>query len=169
MNSLVIRNFEAHEWPLYREVRLRALADAPEAFCSTLASEQRRPDQDWAARLSAAAVSGQDLPLIAERAGAALGMLWAKVDASDPAVVNVFQVWVAPEARGLGVAAALLHAVVAWAREKGARAIALSVTCDSAAARLYRREGFVDVGPPTPRNPGLPLLEQSMRLDIRAA
>jgi GNAT superfamily N-acetyltransferase len=167
-NSLAIRPFEAHEWPKYRELRLRSLADSPDAFGSTLASEQDRSPDDWAARLSAAAVSVQDYPLVADLAGVAVGLVWAKVDATNPSLVNVFQVWVAPESRGRGVAAALLREAINWARSRNARVVQLGVTCgDTSAARLYAREGFQDFGPPEPRRPGSPMLEQTMRLEIK--
>jgi GNAT superfamily N-acetyltransferase len=166
-NSLAIRPLEAHEWPKYRELRLRSLADSPDAFGSTLASEQDRSPDDWAARLSAAAVSGRDYPLVAELAGAAVGLLWAKVDVANSSVANVFQVWVAPESRGRGVAAALLREAINWARSMNARVVQLGVTCgDTPAARLYVREGFQDFGSPEPRRPGSPLFEQTMRLAI---
>ncbi|PWF48517.1 GNAT family N-acetyltransferase [Massilia glaciei] len=166
---LVIRVLAADEAPIYREVRLRALANAPDMFCSTLASEQARPPVAWAERLAAAGTSGHDYPLVAELAGAAVGQVWAKRDADDPAVVNIFQMWVAPEGRGRGVAAALLREAINWARSKNALSVQLSVTCGgSAAARLYLREGFHDVGPATPRA-GTPLFEQAMRLVLAGA
>jgi GNAT superfamily N-acetyltransferase len=164
--SLIIRTLEAHEWPTYRAVRLRALADSPDAFGSTLAAEQDRTPDAWAARLSAAAVSGQDYPLIAELAGTAVGLVWAKVDATNASLVNVFQMWVAPESRGRGVAATLLREAIKWARSKNARIVQLGVTCgDTSAVRLYVREGFQEFGSPELR-PGSPLLEQAMRLAI---
>ncbi|SFV12903.1 GNAT family N-acetyltransferase [Pseudoduganella namucuonensis] len=159
-----IRQLAAHEWPAYRDIRLRSLAESPEAFGSTLAAEEVRAPEAWAARLAAAVVSGQDCPLIAESGGAPVGLLWAKVDAGDPAIVNLFQMWVAPECRGHGVAAALLRESVAWARSRRALVVQLDVTCgDTSAARLYVREGFQPHGAPQPR-PGTALFEQTMRL-----
>jgi GNAT superfamily N-acetyltransferase len=165
--SLAIRTLEAHEWPKYREVRLRSLADSPDAFSSTLAEAQDRTPDDWAARLAAAAVSGQDYLLIAELAGAGVGLVWAKVDATNSSVVNLFQMWVAPESRGRGVAAALLQEAIMWARSRKAQVVQLGVTCgNESAVRLYVRKGFRDFGSPEPRSPGSPLLEQTMRLVI---
>ena len=165
--AVQVRRFEAHEGPLYRALRLRALADAPEAFCSTLAEAQTRTDNDWTWLLNLGATSGRDRPLVAEIGGTAAGMAWAKVDAADPALVNLFQVWVAPEARGHGVAAALLGAALDWARARGARAMQLGVVCgNDAARRLYERAGFCAIGEPEPQRPGSSQMEQMMRLEL---
>ena len=165
--SFAIRRLEAHEWQTHREIRLRALADAPDAFGTTLAEAQARGADAWAARLSVTADSGRDFPLIAERDGAAVGLLWAMVDEADSTMVEVFQVWVDPESRGLGIAAALLREAIAWAKSKDARVVQLGVTCgDTPALRLYRRAGFQDVGLPEPLRPGSPLFGQTMTLMI---
>ena len=164
---LVIRPLQPHEWSTWREVRLRALADAPDAFGATLAEEQERIPEAWAARLSAAAVSGDDCPLIAETDGAAVGLVWAKVDATNPSLVNLFRMWVAPESRGRGVASGLLREAIGWAKRGQARVVQLGVTCgDTPAARLYVRAGFKNVGVPGPLRPGSPLLLQEMQLVI---
>lgn len=171
MNALntggaAVRALAAHEWPLYRALRLRALADAPEAFGMTLAEAELRTGNDWAWVVNVGATSNRDLPLVAESAGNAAGMAWAKVDANDPARVNLYQVWVAPEYRGHGVAAALLDAALAWARATGARAMQLGVVCgNDAARRLYERAGFRDLGEPEPQRPGSSRMEQMMRLE----
>jgi GNAT superfamily N-acetyltransferase len=164
---IVIRPLAPHEGPIYRGLRLRSLADSPNAFGSTLAQEQDRSEEAWASRLAAASVSGRDYPLVAECDGVACGLLWAKVDANDASLVNLFQVWVAPENRGRGVGAMLLQAAVDWATSLNATALQLGVTCgDTPAKRLYLRAGFQDVGAPTLRHPDSPLLEQNMRLTI---
>ena len=65
INPPHIRTFAQHEWAVYKDLRLRALADSPDAFGSTLAKEQNRSDAEWASRL-AAGVNSWDLPLVAE-------------------------------------------------------------------------------------------------------
>lgn len=165
--SIRIRRFAAHEWPAYRALRLRSLADAPGAFGSSLAAEEAWAHELWMARLNAASVSGRDCPLLAEADGAMLGLLWAKCDANDAGVVNLFQMWVAPEARGRGVAAALVDEAVAWSRSIGARLVRLGVVCDNRAAiQLYTVKGFRDTGTPAPIRPGAALLEQTMELRL---
>lgn len=163
----MIVRLTAADWQSYRALRLRALEDSPDAFAATLAEQKQRPDAAWADRLASAARSPDELPLIAEHAGAPAGLAWAKADAADPSIVELFQVWVAPEARGKGLATALLRTVIGWARERRFRAMTLGVTRgDTPAVRLYRREGFRDVGAPVPLRPGSSLLSQAMRLEL---
>jgi GNAT superfamily N-acetyltransferase len=55
--------------------------------------------------------------------------------------------YVHPDARGAGVAAALIDAVVAWAAAEGATELVLSVKrANAVARRAYLRHGFVDHG-----------------------
>jgi GNAT superfamily N-acetyltransferase len=160
-----IRTLHPADWTVYRALRLRALADAPDAFCSTLAEESQRPDDVWAARLAAPALGAhqQGWPFVAELDGTPVGLAWVKMEGAG---ASLYQVWVAPEARGRGVGAALLDAAIAWARTRHAHALHLTVTAgDGAAARLYRRSGFVDVGSPVPRA-DTALSEQAMVLAL---
>jgi ribosomal protein S18 acetylase RimI-like enzyme len=165
--TVIVRRLAAPEWPLYRALRLRALADAPAAFGMTLAEAELRTDNDWAWVLNLGTTSGRDLPLVADLDGSPVGMAWAKVDANVSSRVNLFQVWVAPESRGHGIAAALLDAALAWARAIGAREMQLGVVCgNDAARRLYERAGFRAIGEPEPQRPGSSQMEQMMRIDL---
>ena len=165
----LVRRFEASEWHIYRELRLRALAESPDAFGSTLALEQVRTDEEWQARLSAGTSSPSDLPLLGMAGGEAAGLAWAKVDSSNPSAVNLFQMWVAPEHRGTGLGAELLHQAIAWARARGAATLNLDVTLsDSPAVSLYRKAGFVPSGQPKPLRLDSSLLAQAMVLQLSA-
>jgi len=162
-----VRPLQPDEWPLYRDLRLRSLADSPDAYGSTLADEQERTPQAWAERLAKASASGRDYPLIAECGGDAAGLVWAKFDAVETDVVNIFQMWVVPGQRGRGVATALLREALHWARANGARAVQLGVERGNASAmRLYAAAGFANLGTPAPLRPGSHLLEQVMRLAL---
>ena len=165
-----IRPLTAHEWQQYRQIRLRSLVDSPNAFGSTIAAEKDRSDEAWTTRLLLATSSGKDYPLIAEISGVNnefAGLLWAKEDTTDTSVVNIFQMWVAPEYRGQGVATKLLREAILWARSRCAKLVQLGVTCgDSAAMRLYLREGFRAIGSPEPLRPDSTLLAQTMRLAL---
>lgn len=163
--TVTIRLLAPHEWCTYRDLRLAALADSPDAFGSTLAAElDRQPDQ-WRDRLAAAQVSGGDLPLVAIAEGRAVGLVWAKEDVVVSGLVNVFQMWVAPEARKQGIARAMLDQVISWARSIDAIALQLGVTSgDTAAARLYTSAGFRSFGPYVPLRDGSPVKAQNMKL-----
>ena len=166
-HSLRIERFAPHEWLSYRELRLRALVDSPDAFGSTLERESAFPDDLWAERLERGARSPTDLPLVARLGDEMVGMAWGRVQEADRRDVHVYQVWVAPEHRVRGVGQALLGAVIAWARESGVRQISLDVTCSNTAAmRLYARAGFLPTGEPEPLRPGSPLMKQGMRLEL---
>ena len=171
-----IRPLQASEWPQYRAMRLRALADSPDAFGSTWAAEVQRPDVLWQERLQLALASNQDLPLCAvidaptnkPSATQMAGLLWAKVDAEDARLVHLFQMWVAPEQRGQGIGGQLLAHARRWAEAQCAHSMLLGVTCgDTPALRLYARMGFSAYGAPTPLREGSALLAQSMRLSLR--
>jgi GNAT superfamily N-acetyltransferase len=165
---LAIRTLRPGDWTIYRDLRLAALADSPQAFGSTLAEESKRPDDAWAARLAAPALGAyrQGWPFIAVLDGTPVALAWVKLDVPDAPTASLYQVWVAPQARGRGVGAALLDAAITWARERRATALHLGVTAgDGAAMRLYRRAGFVDVGAPVPRA-GTELSEQAMVLAL---
>jgi len=165
-----IRTFALDEWRLYRDLRVRALADSPDAFGSTLAAEAGRPDAEWARRLASSADLRVSRPLVAELGGELVGLAWGRIDMSAPDVAALYQMWVAPTHRGRGVGQKLLEAVIAWATAQNVAALDLGVTCgDSPARRLYERAGFKPLGEPQPLRPGSTLLAQPMRLALKNA
>src|SRR3954465_9674992 len=95
-----VRRFQSHEWQLYRDLRLAALRDAPDAFGSTLAREEAFADEEWIARLAAGAASALDHPIIAEDdAGRPIGLAWARIESTDSTTATLYQVWIHPKAR----------------------------------------------------------------------
>ena len=161
-----VRRFQPHEWQLYRDLRLAALRDAPDAFGSTLAREDAFPDEDWIARLAAGTASPLNYPIVAENdAGRAVGLGWGRIEPNDPGTATLYQVWIHPDARRRHIGAALLASAVLWAQEAGARVMELSVANgpDSAIA-FYRRAGFVESGASSPLRPGSERTQQPMRL-----
>jgi GNAT superfamily N-acetyltransferase len=76
---------------------------------------------------------------------------------------------VAPEARGKGIGAALMHECVARARASGAARLTLHTTeMMQSAVHLYERMGFVHV-PELDFRPGPSLVVKGYRLDLRDA
>ena len=62
-----VRRIRPDEWPRQRALRLRALADAPMAFGSTLADESAFADEVWVRRAAAGAAGRERVTFVAER------------------------------------------------------------------------------------------------------
>ncbi len=108
------------------------------------------------------------MALVAESAAQLVGLAWIRLDPRDPLGTQLYQMWVDPRYRCLGVGRGLLGAAMAWAAGIDARYLMLSVTCgDTAARRLYERAGFESVGDPEPLRPGSSQSAQPMRLLLR--
>lgn len=149
------------------ELRLRSLADSPDAFGSTLDLERQRPAEEWKSRLAAGTRSPTDLPLLAMCNDNPAGLAWARIEPADPSLANLFQMWVAPEFRGRGLGAQLLQSAISWARIQSAAELHLGVTVgDTPAARLYRAAGFQPHGAAQPLRADSAILAQPMCLRL---
>lgn len=139
-SSVQLRRLSVDDWPAFASLRLAALAEAPEAFGSTLADWRDASEQRWRSRVGSA-----PLNLVASLNGVDVGMLSGIEEA--PGTIEVISVWVSPPARGHGVGDALLEALLDWAAGRHAQRVVLTVTEHNAAAqRLYARVGFVATG-----------------------
>ena len=78
MPDIRVRVFRSSEWHSYRELRLRALADSPNAFATTYADAAAQSDEQWASRLAGLSAE-TDLPLVAEVDGEPAGMAWGTI------------------------------------------------------------------------------------------
>lgn len=138
-----VRPLAADEWRIWRDLRLRALGDAPDAFMGTLEDEAARPDSFWQEVVAATAAHPRGNLWVAEdETGAPAGMAFGRVD-PDIEGLHIFAMWVDPTHRGSGHAGALLDAVLAWGREAGAERVDLWVTeGNQPAETLYARAGF---------------------------
>jgi ribosomal protein S18 acetylase RimI-like enzyme len=147
--TIALRPVTADDWERWRSVRLAALAEAPDAFGSTLADWADAPEHRWRARLS---IPGA-LDLLACDGSAAVGMA-SGVPGDEPGTAELISMWVAPAHRGRGVATDLIRAVAQWAGDADAHSLDLSVMPDNAVARrTYERNGFVvadEPGDPLP-------------------
>ncbi len=143
---MLIREVRPDEWRLWREVRLRALADAPDAFGETLEHARTYDEARWQMYVEA---RPNALRLFAEDGGAVVGKVVVIIghEDGDARRANVYAMWVAPQARGHGVGKALVDAGLRWARARAASEVELRVADSVAPARrLYERCGFVATG-----------------------
>ncbi|HXI96253.1 MAG TPA: GNAT family N-acetyltransferase, partial [Candidatus Acidoferrum sp.] len=145
---------------MFREVRLAALQEAPYAFGSTYERERSAEESNWRERL------GNRTQMVAEVGGEIAGTAAGIAADGDPAggrTAALISMWVAPYARGLGVGARLVNAVVDWAKSEGYDSVFLWVTeGNEVAERLYERCGFLRTGQQQPVHPAEPRLEYEM-------
>jgi ribosomal protein S18 acetylase RimI-like enzyme len=136
------------QWRDYRDLRLRALKEDPEAFSSSFADSLRQPDEFWQGRLTDAAEGTRSWLLFARQEGKLKGMIGAFLEEGATDTATIVSVYVAEEARGRGVAAHLMEAILRRLSEaRSLVAAKLSVnTTQLAAIQLYRRFGFRETG-----------------------
>ncbi|HEX9095857.1 MAG TPA: GNAT family N-acetyltransferase [Candidatus Dormibacteraeota bacterium] len=158
MAQLVIRRLAAADWAAFRDVRLAALRDAPEAFGSTASEAEKLDEAEWRRRLEQRAVFLAEVN--SQGAGLAAG-----IEADQPHEAELISMWVAPGWRGHGVGDRLVDAVLAWAAGQRFTTLRLWVATGNARAeRLYVRHGFAPTGRVQPMGGArLDLLEFEMR------
>jgi ribosomal protein S18 acetylase RimI-like enzyme len=126
-----------------RELRLRALRDAPYAYFASLEREESLPLSYW----QEWATSEDKVMLVAVEDGRWLGMAGAFVHPEQRGTVSLWWLWVAPSARGRGLARRLVEVRADWARKLGVVRLELAVAENNEAAKaLYRGLGFVPTG-----------------------
>ena len=133
------------EWERLRDLRLRSLADAPDAFGSTLDFERRHGQAAWIGWIEGWEGARNAL-FVAERGPEWIGMAVGS-RARDEPDAHLYGMWVDPAWRAHGVGARLVDQVLGGAGSWGARSVILAVTeTNAGAAAFYERLGFVDTG-----------------------
>lgn len=137
---IALRCAREQDWALVRAVRLAALQEAPEAFCSTYEREAGRSEHQWR-------MWTQEKPcVVAMDDASAVGMV-AMAPTGAPKTCSLLALWVDPGYRKQQVGRTLVEAVLAAARQRGMCRVVLGVIDTNAAARrLYARCGFVVTG-----------------------
>jgi GNAT superfamily N-acetyltransferase len=162
-----IRTLEPHEVSLHREVRLRALQNAPDSFGETCAEAEAQPLSSWENLTRAVTEPGRHVMVLACEGETVCGSTSGLLDRKRSDGSRVSGMWVDPTWRRQGLGRALLQAIFAWARERGLKHLGLWAPAHSPAAiALYRQVGFHETGRhrPLPANPSLQILEMEGKL-----
>lgn len=133
-----------------RDVRLRALQEAPTAFGSTYARESAWDTAAWREKaafwdgLKAQGFLAWDTT---DSSGAPCGiagcLLHPPNPPTSPPTAQLVSVWIDPRQRGRGLARRLVEHCAEWATDRGAGRLLLTVTSNNQGAiRLYERLGF---------------------------
>ncbi len=141
MAEITVRVLDESDWPLYRDVRLRALEESPASFSAQLADEADQDEQFWRDRMDRSHL------LLAARDGrpegiASLGPYVAELSAGE-----ILGLYVVPEARGTGVSWRLVEGAAALASREGYRQLYYWVGVDNGrAVGLAKSSGLRSTG-----------------------
>lgn len=145
--AVTVRRIEVSDLELARELRLAALADAPEAFEARLADEQAMFESQWRERIESNAAGIRTVGFFAVAEGQERGLVVGVRPDDRSGSAELVSLWVAPGWRRRGAARALVEAVCNWARGRGLWEVTLVVAETNAAAiKLYRSCGFAASG-----------------------
>jgi RimJ/RimL family protein N-acetyltransferase len=150
-----VRRTRTTDWEELRELRMRALADAPDAFSSTLEEAAALPEAVWREWAEGGPASAD---FLVREDGLAVGMVAIFIEPSTPGRTQLAAMWVDPRHRRRGIARGLIDQAVRWSAELQAHEVILWVTDSNTAARtLYEQAGFRPTGErqPLPSNPAL--------------
>jgi len=143
-----LRRLGPDDWEEFRDIRLRSLADSPDAFGSTLEREQAFTESDWRTRLTG------PVYVVDDPTPVAVGGLF-----DNEGVGQIWGMWTDPAHRGRGHARRILDAVTPLLPR-----VQLHVNVANPAARTtYERYGFVGTGVLEPLRPGS---DQGMELMV---
>ena len=151
MAEATARRLRASEWRELRDLRLRALQDAPLAFGSTYEREAAYTDEGWQDQAARAESGVEEVAFVAVADGAHVAMARGYVGTSDEPdrrpVAWLIGVYVDPRWRGRGLARTLSAEVIGWARERGVSKVLLHVAdWNGPARRVYESLGFTLTG-----------------------
>jgi ribosomal protein S18 acetylase RimI-like enzyme len=142
-----VRRLGPDDWEDFRRIRLAALADAPDAFGSTLEREEAFGEDDWRRRL------GGPVYVVDDPRPVAVGGIF-----DNTGTPHVWGMWTDPAHRGRGHAHRILDALI----PPGTHA-QLDVNITNGNARgVYERYGFVATGEVEPLRPGSEMLIELM-------
>jgi ribosomal protein S18 acetylase RimI-like enzyme len=138
-----VRVLTAADAAAFRDIRLAGLADDPRAFSADWGAESVQPLGWFAARIASSEIFAVD-----GAAGHLLGITGLSIPQNPKQQHrgHIWGVYVRPEARGAGIATALLAAAIGAARGE-VEMLHLGVgTYNDSARRRYRAAGFVETG-----------------------
>jgi GNAT superfamily N-acetyltransferase len=171
MSDVTVRALGEDDWATYRQMRLAALQESPDAFVSTYEEESAYEEDFWRLRMR------RSIRLLAERDDRPVGVasLGDAISVDDDvvqkalsSVAELFAMWVEPESRGTGVAWRLVDAAAAQARQDNRSHLMLWVVVDNGrAVAFYSSAGFRPSDSRRPVRTDESLTEMAMVLPVR--
>lgn len=131
---------------LFKQVRLKALRESPDAYGSTYEAALMRDQSSWEEQLFSTTSGVHRNTQFAFEGDNCIGIAALY---REPLAMSgdIIMMWVDPAHRGSRVASSLVENLICWARECGFDSITLSVTdTNGRAIRFYENRGFCATG-----------------------
>jgi ribosomal protein S18 acetylase RimI-like enzyme len=145
-DSVKIVGLTPDQWETYRDIRLRGLLEAPQAFARSYEEELAFPQERWLER------ARNPYNFLAIEDGVPLGTMGAFVqEESGVQIAHIVGVFVAEKARRQGIGSKLLRAVLGKIKQDSSiKTVRLTVNRDQIPAiKLYEKFGFHITGEET--------------------
>ena len=127
-----MRVLDEDDWAQYRDVRLAALQESPEAFVATFEEESALDEEAWRERMR------RSRRLVAASGGNVVGVVSVgRAGQEEDNSGELFGLWVTPAERGSGVAWQLVQAGAEQARADGRSHLAYWVGTENGAAVAF--------------------------------
>lgn len=144
MDTIEIVTLQPEDWRQYRDLRLRALKEEPQAYGSTYEDNAKRPDEFWQKRLEESLIMSTQWLVFAKSDRMLVGMMGAFIEKEQSDSAHIIAVYVIPEARGKGIAKSLMKELLESIKtNKQIKNIIVDVNVEQTVAfNLYKNSGF---------------------------
>ncbi len=146
MEKIEIVNLKPSQWKEYKDLRLKALKEEPQAYLSTYTRSSKEADDKWKNRLGDALKEKSQWILLAKQGDRLVGMVGAFL--IEKSTVEVIATYVVNEARGQGISKRLMNHLIAKIKQnKSIKKLIVEVNATQLPAyNLYLKCGFLVVG-----------------------
>ncbi|MBN1429551.1 MAG: GNAT family N-acetyltransferase [Anaerolineae bacterium] len=142
-----IRPAQETDYQTYRELRLEALRNHPEAFGADYAANAEQPMTFWTERLRSLGSNNMIYFAVHNEALVGMGGIYRGNSQKTQHSATIVSVYVQPEWRGLKIAEGLVFRCIEWGRTQRAAIVKLTVSAtNTTAIRVYSRCGFAVYG-----------------------
>ena len=143
MDNIKIISLKPDNWKKYRNLRLKALKEEPQAFGSTYEDNNKHPDEYWQQRLEDTLTKKTQWLVFAKLNGILVGMVGGFAE-KEPDNAHVIAVYVTPEARGKGISKLLMKELLTRIKTNNIiKKITVDVNLEQdVALNLYKNLGF---------------------------
>jgi ribosomal protein S18 acetylase RimI-like enzyme len=139
MTEVTVRSLGEEDWREFKAIRLAALRDSPDAFAASADDEEGFEEDFWRLRVRRSTrlvAVRRDSDGNAESQPVGVVSLGQGKD-DEGRVAEIFGLWVAPDARGTGVATKLVEASAERARRDGRTHVSYWVGTDNGRAVAF--------------------------------